>query len=351
MKKQILKQETKRKTLTKIVRNAVAIQLSVLVFMVTGCGDDTGTGSVTVQLTAEDVIVDGLAADGAAGDITDGWAVDFDKYITTVGDVDMHLATDDSIEAELGDVFVVDLTEVPTSGLPLWSREDLAGGRWEFNYATPIATSDSIRHSSVSEADYDTAVEQGWTYLIEGTLDKADGQSCPPAALLVAGSKVANGNTSGGNDCYDATTIRFSFGAKADTQFGPCEIDDLPGFAISEDSQQTVAIAIHGDHLFFNGFPEGDEGGVSRLAQWLADCDLNLDGEVTKEELEAIAPAQLVEIDDRFQLGGSPISPLNTMYDYVRAQLKTQGHFQGEGECAIDGVEHDHGDDEDHDDE
>ena len=103
-----------------------------------------------------------------------------------------------------------------------------------------------------------------------------------------------------------------------------------------------MAATIHGDHLFFNGFPEGDEGGVMRLAQWLADCDLNLDGVVTEAELASIAPSDLPEIDTRFQLGGSPITPLANMLEYVRAQLKTQGHFQGEGECPVDGVEHDH---------
>jgi len=34
------------------------------------------------------------------------------------------------------------------------------------------------------------------------------------------------------------------------------------------------------------------------------------------------------------------------MYEYVRAQLKTQGHYQGEGECPVDGVAHAH--DHDH---
>lgn len=101
-------------------------------------------------------------------------------------------------------------------------------------------------------------------------------------------------------------------------------------------------MTIHGDHLFFNGFPEGDEGGVMRLAQWLADCDLNLDGTVTQAELEAIDPAQLPELDDRYQLGGSPITPIDDMYVYVTAQLKTQGHFQGEGECPVDGLAHEH---------
>ena len=187
-------------------------------------------------------------------------------------------------------------------------------------------------------------VANDWTYLIDGVLMKTDGQSCPPAALATPGSATPNGNMSGGNDCYDAPTVRFTFGATAETSFGPCEIDEVPGFAISSGGTQTVAATIHGDHLFFNGFPEGDEGGITRLAQWLADCDLDLDGTVTRDELEAIAPSQLPELDDRYQLGGSPITPLNDMYDYVISQLKTQGHFQGEGECPFDGVEHDHGD-------
>jgi hypothetical protein len=33
---------------------------------------------------------------------------------------------------------------------------------------------------------------------------------------------------------------------------------------------------------------------------------------------------------------------LDSMYDYVMSQLKTQGHFQGEGECPFDGESHEH---------
>jgi hypothetical protein len=200
----------------------------------------------------------------------------------------------------------------------------------------------------VEEVDYDEMVANDWTYLIDGVLTKADGQSCPPADLASPGDKTSNGNTSGSNACYDAPSVRFVFGVTAETRFGPCELDGVPGVAITADGTQTVATTLHGDHLFFNGFPEGDEGGVMRLAQWLADCDLNLDGTVTKDELEAIAPSQLTELDSRYQLGGSPITPLEDMYDYLAAQMKTQGHYQGEGECPADGVEHDHGHDHDH---
>lgn len=326
-------------------RFAGGVYLALALGLLAGaCGNESGdgAGSLTVLLEAEDVIVDGLEPGDGAENIRDGWRVEFGKYVTTIGDIDLHLSTDETIEAEASEVFAVDLADAPAGGLPLWTLNGLQEGRWEFNYATPGARDGATRHESVEQADFEALVANDWTYLIEGVLTKAGGQSCPPAALAQPGDKTPTGNTSAGNPCYDAPTIRFSFGASAETRFGPCEIDGVGGVAVSASGAQTVAITIHGDHLFFNGFPEGDEGGVTRLAQWLADCDLDLDGSVTKDELEAISPAQLPEIDDDYQLGGSPVTPLDDMFDYLTGQLKTQGHFQGEGECPIDGTAHEH---------
>ncbi|MEN9581390.1 MAG: hypothetical protein RJA70_4399 [Pseudomonadota bacterium] len=307
-----------------------------------GSENEAASGTLTVLLDSEYVIVAGLKPGDGAENIQDGWAVSFDKFIATIGDIDVQRSTDDSVEAEAAEVFVVDMTQVPASGLALWTLEGLPEGRWEFNFSTPGAADGSTRHASVEKKDYDAMVAGDLTYLIDGELTKTDGQSCPPAALAAPGETKPNGNTSGDNDCYDADTIRFTFGAKAETSFGPCEIDGVPGFAIAAGEEQTVASTLHGDHLFFNGFPEGAEGGVKRLAQWLADCDLNLDGTVTEAELKKVAPAQLPEIDERYQLGGSPITPLTNMHVYVTSQLKTQGHFQGEGECPLDGMRHQH---------
>lgn len=309
-----------------------------------GCSGEEieGTGTLSVLLEAEDVIIDGLQPGEDEENVRDGWAVHFDKFIGTIGHVDVHFATDDGIEAEGEGVFVIDLARLPASGTPLWRLEGLRAGRWEFNYGTPGAGDGSIRHDSVSQGDYDAMVENDWTYWLDGSIEKPDGQACPPATLANPGDKSPNGSTSGGNACFDATSVRFEFGATAETSFGPCEIDGVPGFAIASGSEQSVAITIHGDHPFFNGFPEGDEGGVLRLAQWLADCDLDLDGTVTQDELEAISPAMLPELDGRYQLGGSPITPLTNMYEYLIGQLKTQGHFQGEGECPWDGTAHTH---------
>ncbi len=313
------------------------------------CEGAGGDAELDVLLEAESVIIDGLSPGEGVENIRDGWTVDFSQYVAVVGEIDIHLSTDEEIEGEAPEAYAIDLTTIPPAGVSKWRITELAEGTYEFFYGTHGA-GEASRDDSVSEADFAEMQASDWTYLINGTLTKADGISCPPASLATPGGAAVDAGTtnSAGDPCYVNTNISFRIGAEAETVFGPCEIDGTPGVVVTSGATQTAAITIHGDHIFFNGFPEGSEGGTLRLAQWLADSDLDLDGAVTQAELEAISPSDLVELDDRYQLGGSPITPLNTMWDYVRAQLKTQGHFQGEGECPADGVGHSH-DDHDHD--
>jgi hypothetical protein len=320
----------------------------VLAFGLIACDDEhdhhhdhtiDGTGSLTVLVDTETQVTEGIMPGDAPSNIKDGWAVQFGTYVVAVGEIDLDFHGTEEIASS---VYAIDLVDLPSEGLALWSFADIGATRWDLRYHTKGAADGATRDESVDQAHFDAMVANDWTYYIEGEMTKADGQSCPPAGKATPGDAMPNGNESGGNPCYDAPSVRFELGAAAETVFGPCEIDGVPGVAVPKDGEQTAAVSIHGDHLFFNGFPEGDEGGVSRLAQWLADCDLNLDGVVTNEELQAISPSDLPEIDDRYQLGGSPITPVDNMYTYLRAQLKTQGHFQGEGGCAIDGTEVDH---------
>ncbi len=309
-----------------------------------GCSSDAiGRGDLRVLVEAEDVIIDGLDPGDGVEKVQDGWAVRFDQYIVALGHIAVQLSTDASVTAEADEIFVIDLSAISAGGESLWSLGELEEGRWEFNYAMLGAGDNATRHASVDEDDFTQMTDGDLTYLIRGTLEQTGGKSCPPASLAAPpDGAVADGSNAAGDPCYPASSVSFEFAAQAETNFGPCEVDDVPGVGIAAGSETSVAITVHGDHLFFNGFPEGGEGGVVRLAQWLADCDLDLDGSVTRAELEAISPSDLAELDDRYQLGGSPITPLTSMWDYVRAQLKTQGHFQGEGECPIDGTAHAH---------
>jgi len=310
--------------------------------VVIGCGEnDADPGSLSVVVQSEETITNGLSAGDGAEDIADGWDVTFDKYLLTIGDVDLHFATDANLVVEAAALHVVDLTQVSQSGLPLWTLDSLRAGRWEINYSIGGAANDAQRYTDVDQADFDRMVDGDLTYLVQGALSAADGRSCPPSALASPGTNaVIAGESAAGETCYDNTNITFSLGVVADAFFGPCEIDGVSGISIPSGGTQTAALTIHGDHIFFNGFPTGTEGGVIRVAQWLADCDLNVDGEVTQAELEQISLNDLAEIDSRFQLTGNLAS--GSAWDYLAAQLKTQGHVNGEGECPVDGEEHAH---------
>ncbi|MCH2109560.1 MAG: hypothetical protein MK135_09530 [Polyangiaceae bacterium] len=311
---------------------------------ITACSSEGGDLDVLVE--AEDVITDGIQAGSETENIRDGWNVEFDKYLVAIGKIDIQL---DGADVEAEDVYLVDLKQVPQQGTMLWSLLDLDEGRWDFSYAT---THEGMQQGeNVADADFEEVTENEWTYKIEGHINQEEGVSCPPTALaeIPEGSVEVSVNDRG-DSCYAAAEVSFSIGAQADTNFGPCEVDGLPGVVVTAGQASSTTLTIHGDHIFFNGFPAGSEGGVIRLAQWLADADLNLDGKVDVEELKKIAPSDLLD-PDVYNLGGSPITPLDNMFTYVQAQLKTQGHYQGEGECPVDGVEHDHGhDDHDHDD-
>ncbi len=328
----------------KFTQRFLATLPAVLLLAACGDGSATGDASLALSLEPETTITDGIEPGDGLENIRDGWAVSFDKYILVLGAVELRLTSDPEEHADAPELYAIDLTDIDDSGEPLWSFDGLADGRWDLGYQ--ISGHGAVRHDSVSEEDFAHLEEDEHAYLIEGRLTKEGGQSCPPAALAeIPDDATSSGENAAGDACYPAAEIAFHIEGHVDVEFGPCEVDGLSGVALTSGRTAAAALTIHGDHLFFNGFPEGSEGGVMRLAQWLADADLNLDGLVETSELERIAPSALSEIDDRYQLGGAPLQPLDNMHTYVNAQIMTQGHFQGEGECAINGEAHDHGHD------
>lgn len=315
------------RTMEKAMKTAIAI--GTLLMLASGC--ESGSGSVVVAVEGED---------GASGlsptseePIVDGWTVEFDDYIVAVGHVELE-GGGAALSAE--GTTVVDLAAIG-SPVSVARFDDVGAGAWpEVFYSTPIAEAGATRDESVSVADFDRMIAEGCTYLIRGRMTHPNGQSC------------ARGDST---MCTQLDTIDFDFCVPAETEFGPCESDTgIEGITVTEGQTTNVTLSIHGDHLFFNGFPTGAEGSVSRRAQWLADSDLNADGTVTQTELESITEddfgtlfADPMDGESGYSLENAEIEGgLTNAWQYVRAQLRTQGHFQGEGECAIDGHAHEH---------
>jgi hypothetical protein len=123
----------------------------------------------------------------------------------------------------------------------------------------------------------------------------------------------------------------------AATDYGPCSTPDgMSGLAVVASATTPAHVTIHGDHLWFNSFPSGAESTVERRAQWMADCDADHDGHVTEAELRAMPASRVFTTTNHYDLAGAPRVDghgITSAWDWVRAQMTTVGHFQGEGEC------------------
>src|SRR6185312_10712272 len=121
---------------------------------------------VSILLEAEEVITEGIEAGDSADAIRDGWSVNFDQFVTTIGNIQLQLATDATVVARAKEVYAVDLTRIASAGLPLWEIDGVPAGHWEFAFETQPADRATLRHESVTQDAFDSLMAQHLTYVI-----------------------------------------------------------------------------------------------------------------------------------------------------------------------------------------
>lgn len=300
--------------------------LSAFAILFSACdGSSSGSGRLDISLEAETTITDGISAGTSAEDVVDGWTVSFDRYLVAVGAIEIS-STANGAERSYPTVRLVDLAALASGSAPLVGESSIPAGRWDHvSYSLVVPDATTELDPSVSEADRDAMIDGGCTYLVEGTMTNPAGQSCPP-----------------GGSCRSVTSIAFELCVPATVRFSDCRSEGTlaSGFAVRDGGDTFVAFTLHGDHLFFDAFPAGEEV-VERRAQWLADADVDADSIVDRAELLTIdTPTEIAELfpSSDYSLANAPGGAILTAFDFVVAQLRTQGHFQGEGECAFDVV-------------
>jgi hypothetical protein len=277
------------------------------------CGDDEGgPGSLRIDLVAEETITEGIAAEGAGedhdhagGDHEHGsldYAIRYSKYIVSVGQVQVA-NTRAGESRELPGTYIADLRTVGTTGLTLGSFDDIPSGQWDqFGYRTTLASAGFTKLGAISDADAQAMVDQQLTYWIEGE---------------VAAPKP----------------VKFVIKVPLAAQFASCENDGEPGVAVTEGRTTTAQLTLHGDHMWFTSLTRGDESTVQLRAGWLVKADKDGDGMVTSDDLKSVPAAEVFPTSEGYNLSGGVV-PVSTAYDFVRAQLASQGHLNGEGECV-----------------
>lgn len=281
---------------------------ALLVTLLLACGEGP-TGALRIDLQAEDTITNGLAAGTTEDSVIDGWSVAYSQFVASLGGVYVARTATGAMRTSSA-LVVVDLRSLPSSGFALAELTGLAATRWDvIGFSTPPASAASTRDPSVPVSDFDEMIAGGCSFLIAGVLTEA-----------------ATGRV-----------VDFRLCVPADTRYGPCATPDgMSGVAIMSSATTPAHVTIHGDHVWFAAFPSGAEAIVERRAAWMVGCDVDDDGHVTEAELRATPAAAVFTTTRHYHLAGAPSVDghgITTAWDFVRAQMSTVGHFQGEGEC------------------
>jgi hypothetical protein len=268
------------------------------------CGDDGaggGSSKLRVLLAAEETISEGLRM-GPGEEDTKDFGVTYTKYLVAVGDVRLG-RSEPQLELVSNTAFIADMRQVGEQGLELVTFDDVRAGQWnELSYETPVAVAGFQKLAGVSDADAQEMIDKQLTYWIEGTVDRPE------------------------------KPVRFVFKVAVPSTYADCQSNGQPGVAVSEGGTSTATLTLHGDHLWFDSLVRGDEATVTRRAQWLVTADTDGDGMVVTEDLAKVAAEVAFPSAQGYNLSGGPI-PVSTALDFVRGQLATQGHLNGEGEC------------------
>lgn len=282
------------------------------------CTGAVGTGRVQVFVEAEDTIPEGLSPGSGPEDVVDGWTVRYTKFLAVVGNFRAARSADPTAELRDETVTIVDLMNLPPGGLVLAEFADVDAVRWDrFGYDLANATDAAESADGLADADRALMIDGGYSIYVEGTLTKPDGQSCAPGDPA---------------DCAPAPEIAFRWGLAAGTSFDDCAPEEGDaGFAVPQGGTAQIKPTIHGDHWFFTNITQGAEQ-TERRAQWIADCDLDRDGETTLDELKSVPAASVLRPELGYSVSGA-LEPINFAYDYLLAQARSLGDFQGEGEC------------------
>ena len=292
---------------------------ALLTLALAGC-EGEGAGAAQIFVEPEDTITQGLQAGAENENIHDGWSVRYQRFLVVVGRV--RAARSDTLERVVDPaVHVLDLLHAPASGYVVAELPDLGAARWDrVGFDLPNAAKGALALAPTSAADADFMIDHGYSIYFEGSMENPAGSSCPPRAA-----------------CHDAKKITFRWGFPAGTSFDDCSSSDgIAGFAVPSGGTIPVKPTIHGDHWFFSNFTAGVEL-TERRAQYLADADRDADGETTLDELRAFEAADAFPIP-AYNLSGALGGPIHSAYDYVLAEIRTVGHFQGDGECPTRAV-------------
>jgi hypothetical protein len=252
-----------------------------------GCGDNLrdDSGTLDIAIYGEAFIEDGIPADVFA----DGWAVHFDSFLVSVGDITAGSAGDDRPTLADPTYRIFDLSQSSGGSGFVVISEAVPGGAYD-DVSYRIGGSSSAVAGNASAEDVVFMNQRGYSMYVVGVATRGDEMRT------------------------------FAWGFTTATAYQRCQ-----SVAVVDGAPASSVLTIHADHLFYDDLVS-EEPGVRFDA--IAAADSDGDGDITTAELTAVDITGF----ERYQVGSFDVEDLWTFIDH---QGSTVGHIDGEGHCAI----------------
>lgn len=331
-------------------------------------------GSFDVTMSGEDLAFTGYifdpataASNGDPPSFVDGWSVEFEHIVVTVGNIRLNQGPDTNPDdpAQLGaelvkvpNTFAVDVARSGPetdkgSGQPgAWYLTTLRGSfasdtRYALSYDTLPATAQATKvgFDQGSEALYQQAVQNGWAVAFQGRATFVGKATPPLAAPFDAFSKP----------------VEFTLGFANPSSYLNCANPDLGsggdepprGVQTLANQAAVVQVTYHTDHLFWDTLDvEGTPLHFDHIAAQAKFANAGAPGVVTMADLSGVnvnlitiggtatpLPSRTY-VDDYTPAGATfTLSPgttgITALGDFLEYTAASGGHMNADGECAV----------------
>lgn len=282
--------------------------------------DSVSEGSLAIDVTGGAALYEGFPCSmhGVPFAFADGWEIQFDKYVRSVGEVSLQeQGSGEEVGSWIGPR-VMDLAATATASDALTTIEGLPARRFDigFSLVAPSALPDT---SNISAEDVQLMIDNGWSIYFSG-------------------------------EAHHPTTsrrVRFDVGFPVAARYYDCNNgkDSTRGVAIEANKTTGVFIYPCVEHLFFDTLASGDEH--LRFEAWAAVA--GDDGVVTEADLrlqdltdlrDASGQPLLDEHGNRVVYNDGGLLPPDewTLYHHVKHAARDGAHFNGLGLCKVENL-------------
>ena len=288
-----------------------SIALAALLALTACGGDETeGTGSLRVRISGEQGAKVGypFTADGETIGFVDGWSLTFDTVVAGVGGVRLRTASGEEAVVDVDDVVAELRVEDPLA----WTLEGIPARRWDrVSYDLLVPPVGARNLGAVSETTLARMRTLGAALYVAGTATPATGAAVT-FELYLPDAVAADSCVSG--------------------------LDETNGVIVAANTVNDVELTLHLDHFFFDSLTDD---AVMRFEAIGAAANLTnhvtLDDLTTQDLTELRNTAGSPLIDEAgapivYDPGAAPLAA-QTLREFIRANARTVGHFNGEGHC------------------